>query len=305
MGSSVEWYFLLVLRILLMIGGIETNPGPKCGLPQDGSDPQHQQQPTVDHRAPPRRRNRPSEDDQQQPSINLLFQQFVQAFTRTTQEEREARRADTQRKEEEERVAREENERLRKEELRMWIGRYRSFHCDNDWNKCAEVLERDPDEHSPVSLQLRDVRSEGRPLLRAAERGHSHLLRELLEHGLEADKVVDNSYSFTLQGVTRRNVTMLHQAARRGQEAVVELLLQYGAGADVQDGAGTTPIMCAADGGSLPVLKMLIERGARVNSADVDGSTALHLGARSSLGRAQRSLGDGATPGSARRRYGR
>nr|CAD7421635.1 unnamed protein product [Timema poppensis] len=162
----------------------------------------------------------------------------------------------------------------------LQIGRYRSFHCDNDWNKCAEVLERDPDEHSPVSLQLRDVRSEGRPLLRAAERGHSHLLRELLEHGLEADKVVDNSYSFTLQGVTRRNVTMLHQAARRGQEAVVELLLQYGAGADVQDGAGTTPIMCAADGGSLSVLKMLIERGARVNSADVDGSTALHLGAR-------------------------
>ncbi|CAG2068532.1 unnamed protein product, partial [Timema podura] len=160
------------------------------------------------------------------------------------------------------------------------IGRYRSCHSDNDWNKCAEVLERDPDEHSPVSLQLRDVRSESRPLLRAAERGHNHLLRELLEHGLEADKVVDNSYSFTLQGVTKRNVTMLHQAARYGQEAVVELLLQYGAGTDVQDGAGTTPIICAADGGSLSVLKMLIERGARVNSADVDGSTALHLGAR-------------------------
>jgi ankyrin repeat protein len=58
----------------------------------------------------------------------------------------------------------------------------------------------------------------------------------------------------------------------------VKVLLDYGASLDDDGRFGVTALHYAVRGGKLPLIKLLLERGARVNSLDADGLTPLlHL----------------------------
>jgi ankyrin repeat protein len=71
--------------------------------------------------------------------------------------------------------------------------------------------------------------------------------------------------------------TALHHACTGGNKAVAALLLAA-PGADIEgcDKNGWTPLIWAAFGRSLPVLRLLVKRGANVLAVDEDGRTALH-----------------------------
>lgn len=79
--------------------------------------------------------------------------------------------------------------------------------------------------------------------------------------------------------------TLLHEAAAKGNRAMVELLLRLGADAAANTGAGHKPLYCLAneytapDGGE--VVRALVNGGADVDACDgVKHCTALHMAAR-------------------------
>jgi ankyrin repeat protein len=49
----------------------------------------------------------------------------------------------------------------------------------------------------------------------------------------------------------------LSRAAQRGDKAIVELLLQYGAQPDLKDGGGQTPLSRATDADNVMVVELL------------------------------------------------
>ncbi|XP_042862361.1 26S proteasome non-ATPase regulatory subunit 10-like [Penaeus japonicus] len=71
----------------------------------------------------------------------------------------------------------------------------------------------------------------------------------------------------------------LHEAARGGQEAVVETLLNFGAQVNAKTRIGETPLHFASQNGHLAVVETLLEKGGEVNAKDKDGRTAMHLAA--------------------------
>ena len=73
----------------------------------------------------------------------------------------------------------------------------------------------------------------------------------------------------------------LHEAAVSGHEAMVRVLLENGAGVDVQDKCGKTALHGAAVNGHEAVVRLLLENGAGVDVQDKDGETALHGAAAS------------------------
>ena len=68
---------------------------------------------------------------------------------------------------------------------------------------------------------------------------------------------------------------LLSWAARTGNEAVVKVLVEKGAAVDSADQSGRTPLSWAAENGQEAVAKVLVEKGAAVDSADEDGRTPL------------------------------
>ncbi len=79
--------------------------------------------------------------------------------------------------------------------------------------------------------------------------------------------------------------TLLHGAAAAGDLTTVALLLRLGAGPDVADDGGHTPLYCLANEckvrGAASVVRALVEAGASVDARDgVKHCTALHMAAR-------------------------
>uniref|UniRef100_A0A8C8XJQ2 Uncharacterized protein n=1 Tax=Panthera leo TaxID=9689 RepID=A0A8C8XJQ2_PANLE len=71
--------------------------------------------------------------------------------------------------------------------------------------------------------------------------------------------------------------TPLHLAVLRGHVPLVRLLLQRGAALDAGDSLGLTPLHHAARGGHAEVASHLLDRGAQVNAAGWLHKTPLHL----------------------------
>jgi len=69
--------------------------------------------------------------------------------------------------------------------------------------------------------------------------------------------------------------TPLHIASALGSVPLVELLLDLGARLEAADDRGWTPLMCAASQGMHSIVKILIDRGAKLDAQDKDGYTAL------------------------------
>jgi hypothetical protein len=75
---------------------------------------------------------------------------------------------------------------------------------------------------------------------------------------------------------TRSGQTPLSWAAENGHEAVVKLLLEKGADLESKDNNGRTPLSWAAENGHEAVVKLLLEKGADLESKDeYNGQTPL------------------------------
>ena len=76
-----------------------------------------------------------------------------------------------------------------------------------------------------------------------------------------------------------RVIAALGEAARWGDQEMVLQLLDRGVDVNAFEENGCTPLMLAASGGQLAVMRILLERGARINDRDGGtGKTALMWG---------------------------
>lgn len=102
---------------------------------------------------------------------------------------------------------------------------------------------------SSVNVEVHNVHGES-PLMMAALQGHLDAARLLIERGADVNKP---------------GWTPLHYAASKnqpGQERMVALLLEHHAYIDAASPNGTTPLMMAAQYGSMAVLHLLLDEGA-------------------------------------------
>lgn len=100
-----------------------------------------------------------------------------------------------------------------------------------------------------------------------------NLMQIASEDFIEAEsKVLENTKLVTQTDSNCRN--LLHWAAVMGKERLVEFLLKFKeCPVDEPDDTGATPLILATLKGSLPICKMLIERGANVNAKNNNGHT--------------------------------
>ncbi|MDH1702568.1 ankyrin repeat domain-containing protein [Comamonas terrigena] len=103
---------------------------------------------------------------------------------------------------------------------------------------------------------------------------------------------------FGLGGLTllhAMSATALHEAATRGDTAVLRQLLQQGAPVDGRDGAGRTALLAATYANQVEAARLLVAAGADVNAKDaIQDSPYLYAGARGLLEILQLTLAHGA-----------
>ena len=107
-------------------------------------------------------------------------------------------------------------------------------------------------------------------LLTAAERGHTRIVKILLDQGANPNVTTDR-YGHR---------PPLHWAASNFDVESIKALLDRGANINTTDDYGQTALMVAASTTDRDTVKFLIEHGANVNYKSQDGSTALSLARR-------------------------
>ncbi|MFD5393564.1 ankyrin repeat domain-containing protein [Streptomyces sp. NPDC127097] len=108
--------------------------------------------------------------------------------------------------------------------------------------------------------------SEGLPLCAAACWGHEEVVRALLTHGADPNLREDDGTSYT----------PLMWAAANGHHRTAQLLLDGQADPDAGHG-DRTPLMVAAERGSVAVVRALLRHGASPQLVDAQGRTAWHM----------------------------
>jgi ankyrin repeat protein len=158
---------------------------------------------------------------------------------------------------------------------------------------------------SPKQSSLDALAKETSALSIASERGRHALVRALIEAGAGVRKPEIGGRALELAAQEEHvdivrtlmeakaplgfsgweNEPPLHAAAARGQEPVVDALLEAGLEPDQVDRNGQTPLMKAAAGGHDKAAAALLRLGAAPDLADRDGWTALmHAAAPPSSG---------------------
>jgi len=132
------------------------------------------------------------------------------------------------------------------------------------------------------------------PLLVAASKGHSDIVKLLLKNGADLAALDDcgNNVLHVACAKGRADVvsrllkagcdalakagngaTALHLAARKGHDDVVELLLEHGVDIELVDSKGATALHAACSGGYEDVVALLIKKGADTGAEDGKGKT--------------------------------
>lgn len=104
------------------------------------------------------------------------------------------------------------------------------------------------------------------PWLTAAWRGHTIVLRWMLQHGAEIGAVSDNAMG----------APAVHLAICGGHFETVHFLLEQRASVDARDKQQCTPLLVAAQYGEIMIAHLLLRHGADAQAADENGDTAMH-----------------------------
>lgn len=116
-------------------------------------------------------------------------------------------------------------------------------------------------------------------LFEAAMHGHARIVQALLRVGAHVEAVTLGSRVrsfpvYTSGLVDVEGVTPLIAAAEGGHVQVVRMLVDAGADVNRADGGGFTPLMGAARTGHVGLVKFLLERGANLEAVDASGKNA-------------------------------
>ncbi len=134
-----------------------------------------------------------------------------------------------------------------------------SFEPETDSLEYADV----PESVSSVnSVPSSDAMIDLIPLFEAAGRGKLSVAQRKLERGAN----VNETDSFFGE-------TPLHRAAKVGDAAMIQLLLNHGADVSAQTQYGDTPLHFAITGRNPDVIKLLLTHGANPSAKDVFGRT--------------------------------
>lgn len=119
-----------------------------------------------------------------------------------------------------------------------------------------------------ADVNARDI-THATPLHYASCRGRLEVARVLLDHGAKAND----------QGATQTPLHLLLESNNNSHDVLilVELLLKFGADANLQDGNDQTPLHIALRKKWLEVARKLLEHGANPNAKDDQGQITLHL----------------------------
>jgi len=111
-------------------------------------------------------------------------------------------------------------------------------------------------------------------LVLAAESGNLQAAQDALNSGANVNAVAPGQ-----PGSNLSNMSALRQAAQNGHTEVIKLLLDKGATVDSTDSLGVTPLIIASQKGHKNVLELLVAKGANVNAhaAGLGDMTALAM----------------------------
>ncbi|XP_006818908.1 poly [ADP-ribose] polymerase tankyrase-like [Saccoglossus kowalevskii] len=104
----------------------------------------------------------------------------------------------------------------------------------------------------------------------AAENGHVDVVRALVKHGADVEKVLSAG---------RNKMTPVMLAARKGYLPTVKALIDVGAAVEKRDKLKRTALIHAVMNGHYPVVCYLLRKGANPNVSDSSGNTAAHYAA--------------------------
>eukprot|EP00947_MAST-08B_sp_MAST-8B-sp1_P003007 g3007.t1 len=171
------------------------------------------------------------------------------------------------------------------------MGLPRIYYCsqecqEEDWKKHKKVHKMAQSALTvPVSEEMREMAEmmlamtpdHVRVLCKAAESGDLEICAALIDCGVDPDGVVEVMGSST-QGPQHPTMKMtpLLGACQGGQEHVALLLINEGCNVNFADcNTGQTPLHTACGCGMLDTVKLLLDKGAKINQASKTGVTAL------------------------------
>lgn len=108
---------------------------------------------------------------------------------------------------------------------------------------------------------------------------HEHLVDVTVAGDVEGIRAVLDSFPDLVHAQDKCGLTVLHEAARHGQPAAMEVLCEYGADIEATTNARKTALLLATDYGRLACAKWLLQHGANVDAWDEEYNTALHIAA--------------------------
>jgi len=127
-----------------------------------------------------------------------------------------------------------------------------------------EMAKKALEDGANPSFQFRLALGEITPIFLCATRGYIDIAELLIEKGGEIDRKMD--FDGTI---------CLHHAASNDRPKMCEFLISKGCEVNQRDKLGRTPLMDAAEIGSIEVIDVLMTHGADVNAEDREHHTAL------------------------------